>query len=53
MYDFHYNVLKPKYSNNMGLRYQDTDYIYEDMKETTNHYDPSNYPLDPTMSRVN
>ncbi|XP_042895725.2 uncharacterized protein [Parasteatoda tepidariorum] len=52
MYDFHYDVMKPKYNENITLLYQDTDsYIYDirtsdfynDMKGMINYFDTSDY----------
>jgi hypothetical protein len=53
MYDFHYNVMKPLYGENLKLLYMDTDaYIYDiktddfynDMKQMIDHFDTSDYP---------
>ncbi|XP_023242503.1 uncharacterized protein LOC111640701 [Centruroides sculpturatus] len=53
LYDFHYNVMKPKYRDNIKLLYQDTDsYIYnlktddfyQDMKGMKGYFDTSDYP---------
>ncbi|XP_067126115.1 uncharacterized protein [Centruroides vittatus] len=53
MYDFHYNIMKPKYGDNIKLLYQDTDsYIYDiktddfyqDMKGMIDYFDTSDYP---------
>ncbi|KAJ8891419.1 hypothetical protein PR048_003947 [Dryococelus australis] len=55
MYDFHYNLMKPKYGKNIELCYQDTDsYIYciktsdfySDMKEMIDHFDTYDYKKD-------
>ncbi|KAJ8887934.1 hypothetical protein PR048_007418 [Dryococelus australis] len=55
MYNFHYNILKSKYGENIELCYQDTDsYIYyiktpdfySDMKEMVDHFDTSDYKKD-------
>ncbi|XP_023218820.1 uncharacterized protein LOC111621012 [Centruroides sculpturatus] len=52
MYDFHYNVMKSKYGDNIKLLYQDTDSyiydikpddIYQDMKEMIDYFDTSDY----------
>ncbi|GFT83707.1 uncharacterized protein TNCV_2826231 [Trichonephila clavipes] len=52
MYDFHYNVMKPKYGEHIKLLYMDTDsFIYDiktydfyaDMKEMINYFDTSDY----------
>jgi len=52
MYDFHYNVMKPKYGINIDLCYMDTDsFIYEietddfykDLKEMVDLFDTSEY----------
>ncbi|XP_023213405.1 uncharacterized protein LOC111616209 [Centruroides sculpturatus] len=53
MYDFHYNVMKPKYEDNIKLLFQNTDSyiydiktddIYQDMKGMINYFDTSDYP---------
>ncbi|XP_023211794.1 uncharacterized protein LOC111614664 [Centruroides sculpturatus] len=53
MYDFHYNVMKHKYRDNIKLLYQDTDSyiydiktddIYQDMKGMIDYFDTSDYP---------
>ena len=53
MYDFHYNVMKPKYDDKIKLLFTDTDSlcyeiqtndIYEDMKSNAPLYDFSEYP---------
>ncbi|XP_023227411.1 uncharacterized protein LOC111627943 [Centruroides sculpturatus] len=55
MYDFHYNVMKPKYDDNIKLLYQDTDsyiyniktdHFYQDMKRIINYFDTSDYKED-------
>ena len=55
MYKFFYEVLKPKYGNNIELGYTDTDSfvihvktddIYEDLKELNEYMDFSDYPKD-------
>lgn len=52
MYDFHYNVMKPKYGNNFNLLFTDTDSlmyqiftddIYKDMATFQDHFDTSGY----------
>ncbi|GFU97712.1 uncharacterized protein TNCV_4455971 [Trichonephila clavipes] len=52
MYDFHYNVMKPKYGENIKLLYMDTDSFiydirtddfYEDMKGVIDYFDTSDY----------
>ena len=53
MYDFHYNIMKPKYGNNIKLLMTDTDSFvykiktddfYQDMYDNKEHYDMSDYP---------
>ena len=53
MYEFHYDVMKPKYGDNIKLAYQDMDsYMYDikaddfykDMKKMIDHFDTSHYP---------
>ena len=53
IYLFYYDVLKPKYQNNIKLVYIDTDSyvirikinnLYEDFKEINNYMDFNNYP---------
>ncbi len=55
MYKFYYDVLKPKYKNNIELGYTDTDSfiikvntedVYEDFKELNYYMDFSDYPKD-------
>jgi hypothetical protein len=55
MYDFHYNNIKKKYGSNATLLMTDTDSlvyqiktedIYQDMKESSDVYDTSDYPKD-------
>ncbi|CAP33968.1 Protein CBG15878, partial [Caenorhabditis briggsae] len=55
MYEFHYDVMLPKYSSNLRLCYQDTDSyiyeiktddVYEDMQSMKEHFDFSDYPTD-------
>jgi hypothetical protein len=52
LYDFHYNIMKPKYGDNIQLLMTDTDSFvyqiktkdfYEDMKGMKEHYDMSQY----------
>jgi hypothetical protein len=52
MYDFHYNIRKPKYGDNIQLLMTDTDSFvyqiktddfYEDMKGMKEYYDMSEY----------
>ena len=38
MHDFHYNVMKPKYNDNIKLLYMDTDSFMYDIK-TFDFYD--------------
>ena len=54
MYDFHYNYVKPKYTDAI-LLFTDTDSlcykinttdIYQDMKEDSIHFDTSDYAKD-------
>ncbi len=65
MYDFHYNVVIPKYSDKAKLLFTDTDSlfyhietadIYSDMKSDAKFYDTSDYPkehmlYDPTNAK--
>ena len=55
MYNFYYEVLKPKYGENIKLAYTDTDSfvihtetedIYNDFKTINNNMDFSDYPTD-------
>lgn len=52
MYDFHYNVMKPKYGDNLNLLFTDTDSlmyqiyttdIYRDMMYFLDYFDTSGY----------
>lgn len=52
MYDFHYNVMRPKFGDNLNLLFTDTDSlmyeiftddIYEDMIQFQDYFDTSNY----------
>lgn len=52
MYDFHYNVMKPKYGDNLNLLFTDTDSlmyeiftdnIYQDMTTFRDYFDTSGY----------
>ena len=55
MYEFWYDYMKPKYGNDVKLRYMDTDsfimniktnYFYEDIaNDIENRFDPSNYEV--------
>lgn len=54
MYEFHYNVMKKKYNDNIELLYTDTDSlkyliytkdVYEDIKEIINEFDTSDYDI--------
>ncbi len=53
MYNFHYNVMKKKYGNNIRLLATDTDSLkydiktndlYDDMNKMSEHFDFSDYP---------
>ena len=54
MYDFHYNYVKPKWSNNAKLLMTDTDSLCYEIKtedfylditpDIATHFDTSNYP---------
>lgn len=55
MYDFFYDVLKPKYNSNINLCYMDTDSfildiktddVYEDFSQFKDYFDFSNYSKD-------
>ncbi len=55
MYNFHYNVMKKKYGNNIRLLATDTDSLkydiktndlYDDMNKMSEHFDFSDYPED-------
>uniref|UniRef100_A0A1I7TZ65 DNA-directed DNA polymerase n=1 Tax=Caenorhabditis tropicalis TaxID=1561998 RepID=A0A1I7TZ65_9PELO len=61
MYEFHYDVMLPKYSSNLRLCYQDTDSyiyeiktddVYEDMMTIKEHFDFSDYPTDNKLHSV-
>ena len=55
MYEFWYNYMKPKYDNNVKLRYMDTDSFTIDTKtndfykdianDVENRFDTSNYEV--------
>ena len=56
MYNFYYEVLKPKDGDNVKLGYTDTDSfvshvytddVYEDFKQMNQHMEFSYYPKDP------
>ena len=63
MYDFHYNVMKPKYGDNLNLLFTDidslmyqifTDDIYGDMMTFQDYFDTSGYDSKhPLYSTVN
>ena len=63
MYDFHYNVVLPKYGNNIRLLFTDTDSLcyhiktedlYQDMEDMQEYFDTSNYPKEhPLFSMEN
>ena len=63
MYDYFYNNLKRRYSENIVLLYMDadsfileitTDEVYKDMEEDEDIYDTSNYdPNNPLFSNQN
>jgi hypothetical protein len=55
MYDFHYNTMKKQYGNDLKLLFTDTDSLcyhvptedfFEDMKNSQDMYDTSDYPKD-------
>ncbi|EGT57546.1 hypothetical protein CAEBREN_30406 [Caenorhabditis brenneri] len=61
MYQFHYDVMQPKYGNNLKLCYQDTDSfiyeiktddIYEDMMSMKEHFDFSDYPKEDKLHSI-
>ena len=52
MYDFHYNVMTPRYGSNLNLLFTDTDSlmyeiftddIYQDMTQFQDYFDTSDY----------
>ena len=63
MYSFYYDVLKPKYQENIKLVYTDTDSyvikvetddLYEDFKEINDYMDFSDYPPEhPNYDKTN
>jgi len=63
MFQFHYEYVKPKYGERAKLLFTDTDSlayeiatedIYADMRQDSNRFDTSNYPLDhPLYSQTN
>ena len=63
MYEFHYDVMKPLFKNDITLLFTDTDSfcyniktldLYHDLKEIAHHLDTSDYPPDhPLYSTVN
>lgn len=63
MYSFYYDVLKPKYSDNIKLVYIDTDSyviavntddLYKDFKEINDYMDFSDYPTEhPNHDKTN
>ena len=63
MYNFHYNVMKPKYGENISVLFTDTDSlfysiktddVYDDFSKMQQYFDFSNYPKDhPLYSRKN
>ena len=55
MFNFYYNIMKPRYGERVHLLYSDTDSallavetpdIYEDIKDMSEYFDLSNYPPD-------
>ncbi|CAP20865.2 Protein CBG24201 [Caenorhabditis briggsae] len=61
MYEFHYDVMLPKYSSNLRLCYQDTDSyiyeiktddVYEDMLAMKEHFDFSDYPKENKLHSI-
>ena len=61
MYKFFYDVLKPKYGDNIELGYTDTDSfviyvktddIYKDLKELKEYMDCSDYPNTSKLRRI-
>ena len=63
MHDFHYNVMKPKYGENLNLLFTDTDSlmyeiftddIYDDMKGFQDYFDTPGYDQKhPLFSTIN
>ena len=51
MYDFHYNVMTPRYGSNLNLLFTNTDSLmyemfidaYQDMKQFQDYFDTSDY----------
>ncbi|EFP09702.1 hypothetical protein CRE_21850 [Caenorhabditis remanei] len=61
MYEFHYDVMLPKYGNNLKLCYQDTDSfiyeiktddVYEDINSMNEYFDLSDFPKDHKLHDV-
>ncbi|CAP20729.2 Protein CBG24022 [Caenorhabditis briggsae] len=61
MYEFHYDVMLPKYPSNLRLCYQDTDSfiyevktddVYEDMSAMKEHFDFSDYPKENKLHSI-
>lgn len=62
MYDFHYNIMKPKYGDNVDLIYTDTDSfvynvkcddLYQDMYDMKEHFDLSEVKIDKFRCNIN
>ncbi len=63
MYEFYYNVMKPRYDSQVHLLYSDTDSllvavetenVYKDMLQFRDHFDFSDYPSDSELfNKVN
>ena len=63
MYSFYYDVLKPKYNDDINIVYTDTDSyvikvdtddLYEDFKEINDYMDFSDYPIErPNQDKTN
>jgi hypothetical protein len=63
MYNFHYNIMKPRYGDRLKLLFTDTDSFcyqiktadfYGDMKDMSQHFDTSDYlPEHPLHSKAN